>query len=264
MTPEKVFAKYNEATNPSSIQKPKSLSMKMSMTQDSGVSPLERPVETNPVVRMHAFTLYCELPDKIHLESDAVLVAPGADRFLPERKIADIKLLQVFDGQSGWEVTSSPQDPSAGTKRELLFFEVDRLKGIVDSAFAMDDLDNISNAKYVGEQEVQLSDPTNGLSIKKTVHVVEALAKGGKKQTLYFDVKDGLLVKSELVDPLSNDKLTSVMTDYKQFGKVKLPSKIELTPTSTKNPSNTSIRLTLEELNFDTPAPPGAFTKPSI
>jgi len=259
MTPEKVFAKYVEATNPSAIQKPKSFSMKMTMSHDSSVAPINRVVETKPTVRMHTMNIYCELPDKIYLDSDAVLVqSQGA--FENERKLADIKVVQAFDGQSGWEIISSPQSPAFGKTRSLLFYEVDKLKGLVDDGFAMNQLDKISTSKYIGEQEVQFNEPTNGILIKKNCHVVEAMLKGGKKQTLYFDVTDGLLIKAETIDSLSNEKRTSLISEYKQFGKVKFPSRIEMISSS----SSESIILKLEELNLDAAAPAAAFVKPAI
>jgi len=259
MTPEKVFAKYAQATNPSTIEKPKSISMRMTVTHDSSVSPLDRPADTKPTVRMHAMNIYCEFPDKIYLDSDAVLVqSQGA--FANERKFADIKVVQAFDGQTGWEITSSPQSTVPARTRNLPFFEVDKLKNMVDGAFAVNQLEKINTSKYIGEQEVQFNEPTNGNVVKKKAHVVEAMLKGGKKQVLYFDMNDGFLIKTETIDSLSNEKVTAVMTNYKQFGKVKLPSRIQMTSSS----SAESTIFNLEEMSFDVPAPSEAFVKPTI
>jgi hypothetical protein len=260
-TPEDVFAKYIEATNPSKMARPKSLMLRAKVSQESGFSGVVTPDQlmkvSEPDVHLHTVTIYCEYPIKIFMDGVEALMGPNGTG-LGSKKFADIFVKRVFDGQAGWEVTSSPQNPSAGGTRDLPFYEVDKLRNMVDGAFAINVLDNVKNNKYIGEQAVEYS--VNGTVVKKTAHVIEAFTTGGKKQTLFFDTADGLLIKSEETDPLSNNKLTSLLTNYRQFGSVRMPSVIKMIPSS--GDSKTLI-LTIESLEFDVAGPEGAFEKPA-
>jgi hypothetical protein len=264
ITPEKILAKYAEATGENKLAKPKSIFFKAKVSQmpttfDANFASAQN--ASKSAVRLTGMSVYCEFPNKVMMNSDAAVVAVHQ---MGERKVADVKVLQAYDGQTGWEIVSSPS--GSEKPRQLMFYEVDKLKKIAESTFSSHLLSKVSRSKYIGEQTIKINIMLQGtgMLIDKKTHVIEAYSPEGKKQTLYFDVEEGLLWKIEEVDPLTNDKTSSTMSNYKQFGNIKMPSWIIMNKTSANNQANDSFVLTVEEFSFDAPEPAGAFVKPAL
>jgi hypothetical protein len=208
---------------------------------------------------MIGMSVYCEFPNKIHLVNDAVVVA--TDGFNNEHKVADIQVTQAFNGQTGWQTETYPQNGSLNKTRDLYFYEVDKLKKIVESTSAGSVLTKINKPKYTGEQTIDYNviQPGFGSLVKKKTHVLEALTNDGKKELLYFDAENYLLLKTEETDLLSNDKITTMLVNYKDFGNIKMPSTIIINKISPTDPD--TLIFDIEEFRLNTPAPSGAFDK---
>ena len=125
-----------------------------------------------PAVRVTGMSVYCEFPNKIYLSNNAPVI--GSRGYNGEYKIADVQVIQAYDGQSGWEITNSRE----GNKtRTLPFFEIEKLKKIADSTSSTNMLLKLTEPKYVGEQTIDYNviQPGFGSMIKKNTQVIEAI-----------------------------------------------------------------------------------------
>ena len=124
----------------------------------------------------------------------------------------------------------------------------------------------MTNPKYVGEQTIDYNvmQPGFGTLVKKNTQVIEGLTNDGKKQLLYFDVSDGLLLKTEETDLVTNDKSTTILINYKDFGNIKMASTILFDKISTKNGARDNLVFEIEEFELNAATPLGAFIKPNF
>ena len=153
------------------------------------------------------------------------------------------EIVTGFDGTVGWAI-----DPSAG----------ERLQAGKELEQTKENSDFYANFLYPVDRytsmEVQSIVDFNG----EKAYKVKMVRKGsGNESTQYFSVANALLLGSESaqVTPMGNVQVTQTVRDYKQFGSIKMATKVEQAMGPTK------LILTTSEVKLNE-VPANAFDMP--
>jgi hypothetical protein len=156
--------------------------------------------------------------------------------------VGDIQ--QGFDGTTGWS-TNPMQGPRLLTGKEL-----EQMKEQADFQTTMlYPADRFSTMETVGMVDF------NG----EKAYKVRFVRKGsGRESTEYFSVASGLQIGQEMTQESEMGKmpLTMTVSEYKQFGPLKVPTKTETTMGANK------MVMTIKDVTFNT-APATAFELPA-
>lgn len=162
------------------------------------------------------------------------------------------EIVTGFDGTFGWAI-----DPSAG-ERLLADKELQQTKENADFYANL-----LYTADHYSSMQVQSIVEFNG----EKAYKMKMVRKGsGNESTQYFSVSSALLVggESSQVTPMGNVQVTQTMSAYKQFGGIKMPTKVEQSMGPTKL-IITMSGVTLNEVPanaFDMPARIKPLVKP--
>lgn len=136
-----------------------------------------------------------------------------------------------YDGQYGWS-----SDPMSGP-RLMTEEEVSDLKTQADPAAAVNYRETYTTIEHQGEAE---------FDGKKTVKI-RLVREGGRESFEYYSTETGLMVGSEGIQasPMGEIKISSVLSDYKDFGGMKMPTKT----TTSMGPQQMVLTISKVELN---------------
>jgi len=113
-------------------------------------------------------------------------------------------------------------------------------------------------AQY-GKAETSKTDRVND----RPAYVVVATRTDGKRERLYFDVENGLLVRriSNAATPVGMIQQQTDYDDYREVEGIKLPTTIRTVLVDSQNPSSTRK---LESIELNVPIDDAKFAKPDI
>ena len=154
------------------------------------------------------------------------------------------EILNGFDGTVGWS-TNPMQGPRLAVAKEL-----EQMKDMADFRTAMlYPADQFTTMETVGI--VDFND-------EKAYKVRFVRKSSGRESTEYFSVASGLQIGGEMVQESEMGKtpLTSKMSDYKQFGAIKVPTKTETMMGANK------MVMTVQDVTFNS-VPANAFDLPA-
>jgi hypothetical protein len=117
-----------------------------------------------------------------------------------------------YDGEYGWS-----SDPMQGP-RLLTEEEISDLKEQADPNSVAKYRENYDVISYAGEVQF------NG----QKAHKINLTRPNGRESTEYYSVESGLLIGQEAVQasPMGEIKITTNLSDYKEYGGMKLPTKM--------------------------------------
>ena len=174
--------------------------------------------------------------------TETIVAAPN--KVVSKSSIAGLgEILQGFDGTVGWSV-----NPMQGPKL-LVAKELEQVKDQADFQTGMlYPPERFTTMETVGVVEF------NG----EKAYKVRLVRKGSGRETAeFFSVATGLQIGAELTQESEMGKmaLTMTLSDYKQFGTIKVPTKTETTMGANK------IVATVQDVTFNS-APANAFELP--
>ncbi len=153
------------------------------------------------------------------------------------------KIESGYDGKVGWTVDPI-QGPSVLAGRELL-------EMADDASF---------DAVLYSPAFIKEFTPVGREAFARTPAIkVKVVQQSGTEQFEYFDAETGLLLGFEgtRATPMGNVPTTEILSDYKTFGKVKLPTTI------TQRALGFETAITISNVEFDS-VPPTAFDLPPV
>lgn len=154
------------------------------------------------------------------------------------------EIVSGFDGTVGWAI-----DPSAG----------ERLQADKELEQTKENADFYANLLYPADRfasmDVQAVTDFNG---EKAYKLKLVRKSSGNEQTMYFSVASGLLLgfESAQVTPMGTVQVTQTVGEYKQFGSIKMATKVE----QAMGPTKMILTTTDVKLNE---VPAGAFEMPA-
>lgn len=136
-----------------------------------------------------------------------------------------------FDGTVGWS-----SDPMSGP-RLMTDEEVETLRSQADPSVAMKYRDLYETIEYSGEVNFE----------GRKAHKITLIDEDGDKQIEFFDVTTGLMAGqvSTQETPMGAIEVTTVMTEYKDFGGMQMPTKM----VTTLGPQKMIMTITSAEMN---------------
>ncbi|MEM9372266.1 MAG: hypothetical protein AAGA55_01355 [Planctomycetota bacterium] len=136
-----------------------------------------------------------------------------------------------YDGNVGWS-----SDPMSGP-RLMTEDEVESLKEQADPRIAMQYRDLYKTIEYAGQTGFEGSE----------AHKIRLVDADGDEQIEYFDPGSGLMVGqvSTQATPMGEIEVTTVMSDYKEFGGMSMPTKI----VTKLGPQEIIMNITTAEIN---------------
>ncbi len=136
-----------------------------------------------------------------------------------------------FDGTVGWS-----SDPMTGP-RLMTEEEVDTLKAQADPTIAMKYRDLYETIEYSGEVNFE----------GRKAHKITLIDEDGDQQIEFFDITSGLMVGqvSNQETPMGAIEVTTVMSEYKEFGGMQMPTKM----VTSLGPQKMIMTITSAEIN---------------
>lgn len=152
------------------------------------------------------------------------------------------KQMQGYDGEIAWE------SGLAGS-RILSPAETARLAEEMDPAAALDTDKRYKSVETLGKEDVK----------GESCYKVEFTRKDDTKQTSYYSVKSGLMLKTEGEQPtaLGPIKIESFVTDYQEVDGLKAPTKTEQVL-----PGGITQVIEMTKVTYNTKIDPGKFKLP--
>jgi hypothetical protein len=168
------------------------------------------------------------------LSADVILASAAPNKMTMTMSIPGLgEIQQGFNGEVAWE-----NNPMAGPR----IAEGEELAARKASAnfyesFGLYDLDAYTSVKVV-EQTMWAGEEA---------YKVEMVRKVGPTSNVYFSKATGLFIGSQstVVSPMGNLEVVAVASDYKSFGKVKLPTKL------TQSQAGQDVVITFNDVQFD-------------
>lgn len=147
-----------------------------------------------------------------------------------------------FDGTVGWS-----SDPMGGP-RIMTDEETKALKEQADPTIAMKYRERYPTIEYAGESNFE----------GKKAHKIRLVDADGEEQYEFFDIASSFMVGQEGVQstPMGDINMITVMSDYKEFGGMQMPTKI----TQKIGPQEVIITIKTAEMNT---VEDGAFELPA-
>lgn len=148
-----------------------------------------------------------------------------------------------FDGEYGWEV-----NPMSGP-RLMTDEEVASLKTQADPAAAANYRENYTTIEHQGEVDF---DGQKAIKIR-------LVREDGTESFEYYSPETGLMIGTESVQPsqMGDIKMTNILSDYKEFDGMKMPTKT----TTSMGPQKMIMTISKVELNE---VQPSAFERPAV
>lgn len=136
-----------------------------------------------------------------------------------------------YDGEYGWS-----SDPMSGP-RLMTEEEVSDLKNQADPSAIVNYRENYTTIEHQGEVEFD----------GKKAAKIRLVREGGRESFEYYSTDTGLMVGTEglQASPMGEIKITSVLSDYKEFGGMKMPTKT----TTSMGPQQMIMTISKVELN---------------
>ncbi len=174
------------------------------------------------------------------------------DKVRQEFTIQNLKIIQAYDGKTGWQINE------LGGKKDAELMGEEGLKSIQESA----DFDNDFLVDYAAKgHKVTLAgkEPIEGTDAYKLVINL----KNGTIQTVYLDADEFLEIKSEtkrIIRGTENEQET-ISGDYKEVDGIMVPFSVEFGPKG--SPSSAKQKVTFDKIEFNVPIDDSRFTMPS-
>jgi hypothetical protein len=154
-----------------------------------------------------------------------------------------------FDGTVGWS-----SDPMGGP-RLMTDEETKALKEQADPTIAMKYRERYPTIEYAGESNFE----------GKKAHKIRLVDADGEEQYEFFDIASSFMVGQEGVQstPMGDINMITVMSDYKEFGGMQMPTKItqKIGPQEVIITIKTAEMNTVEDGAFELPAAIQALVK---
>ena len=169
------------------------------------------------------------------MTADVVMASAKPNRRSRTMSLAGLgEVQQGFNGEVGWS-----NDPMSGprvTQGEELTFRKESASFY--ESFGLYDLDKYSSVEVVEKTSFG----------GEETYKVRMARKVGPASTEYFSVATGLRVGSETTvpSPMGNVETSSVVSEYKTIGAVKIPTKIQ------QSQAGQNVVITLSNITFDT------------
>ncbi len=183
--------------------------------------------------------------EQMGMEIPMTMKLKRPDKFRMEMEMQGQKMVQAYNGEKGWMiapwVSSEPQDLTGA-----------ELSQAMDQANFDGELYNYkekgTEASLVGKVNVE---DTPMYNIKLT-------DKNGTTKNYFIDAEDYLIrkVKARVNAQGQEVEVEQNLSDYKEFGGVKMPTKIE-----SKNPMGTAV-ITFKEISYNDNIDDSIFEKP--
>ncbi len=144
------------------------------------------------------------------------------------------EIRQGFNGEVAWE-NNPMSGPRVAEGEEL---ETRRASSNFHESFGVFDLDRFTSVKVV--EKTQFGG--------EEAYKVEMIRKVGRPAMSYFSVATGLYIGSQTtaVSPMGELEINAVASDYKTFGKLKLPTKLS------QSQAGQDIVINFTDITFDT------------
>lgn len=169
------------------------------------------------------------------MTADVVMAAAKPNRMSMTMSLAGLgEIQQGFNGEIGWS-----NDPMSGprlTQGDELTFRKENANFY--ESFGLYDMDKFASIDVVEKT-------TFG---GEEAYKLRMTRKVGPPTTEYFSVATGLRVGSEasVPSPMGNVETSSIVSEYKAFGAVKIPTKIQ------QSQAGQNVVITLSNVTFDT------------
>lgn len=202
------------------------------------------------------FVMHAKEPDRVEMEveigppqktSDAPYAVPRLEfsrdsagwRAAPAPPRVTVSMRRGFDGRKGWEyversiLTPGSTIPVKQTSaRELNGEELGKMKHYARTTGLVALADAYTSLKLTGRQLVKWDEKGGAYPFPepgREAYVLSGVDRDGKRETLYFDIENGLLLRVDFEDVNEDGQPVKVachFDEYKEAGGLKLPHRM--------------------------------------